>query len=31
MYYILFKNFNLVRSVVYGSNYSKELDMIDDL
>ncbi|MGL4876013.1 MAG: DUF6718 family protein [Clostridium sp.] len=31
MYYILVKNFNSVGSVVYGSNDSKEVDMIDDL
>lgn len=31
MYYILVKNFNSVGSLVYGSNDSKEVDMIDDL
>ncbi|MDI9216898.1 MULTISPECIES: DUF6718 family protein [Clostridium] len=31
MYYILVKNFNSVGSIVYGSNDSKEVDMIDDL
>jgi hypothetical protein len=31
MYYILVKKFNSVGSVVYGSNDSKEVDMIDDL
>lgn len=31
MYYILVKNFNSIGSVVYGSNDSKEVDMIDDL
>ena len=30
MYYILVKNFNSVGSLVYGSNDSKEVDMIDD-
>lgn len=31
MYYILVKDFNSVGSVVYASNDSKEVDMIDDL
>lgn len=31
MYYILVKNFNSQGSIVYGSNDSKELDIIDDL
>ena len=31
MYYILVKNFNSVGSVVYGSNDSKEVDIIDEL
>lgn len=31
MYYILVKNFNSLGVVVYGSNDSKEVDMIDDL
>lgn len=31
MYYILLKNFNSIGYVVYGSNDSKELNMIDNL
>lgn len=31
MYYILVKDFNSVGSIVYASNDSKEIDMIDDL
>ena len=30
MYYILVKNFNSIGSVVYGSNDSKEVDIIDE-
>ena len=31
MYYILVKDFNSIGSVVYGSNDSKEVDIIDEL
>ena len=31
MYYILVKDFNSVGSVVYASEDSKEIDIIDDL
>lgn len=31
MHYILVKNFNNLGSVVYGSNDSKEIDIIDEL